>query len=86
MTEAARRLAQQLARTRVLAELRHRYAAHRERGGIAAQRDTLERADGIAGDKRAGRGRDEGVHRCRLTDSSRASLISRGSEAHAGQE
>ena len=61
--EGTGRATQQLARACMLAELRHRDAAQRERRRVVAQRDVLERAERVAGAQRArGRG-DQGVHR-----------------------
>ncbi len=65
-TEAARGAPQQLASARVLAELRHRDAAQRERRRIVAQRDALQRAERVTDHERARGGGDQGVHRERL--------------------
>ena len=46
----------------MLAELRHRDAAQRERRRVLAQADALERAERVAGGEGARGGRDQGVH------------------------
>jgi len=51
----------------MLAELRHRDAAQRERRRILAQAHALEGTERVASDEGARRGRDEGIHRERLT-------------------
>ena len=65
--EPARGASQQLARARVLAELRHGDAAQRQRRWVVAQRDALERAERVAGGERARGGGDQGVHAARLS-------------------
>ena len=50
-----------------VAELRHRDAAQRERGRIVAQRNPLQRRQRIARRERAGRSRDQRVHRNPVT-------------------
>jgi hypothetical protein len=65
--EAARGAPQQFARARVLAELRHRDAAQRQRGRVVAQGHALERAERIAGSQCAcgsGNQRIHGIRRC----------------------
>ena len=61
-TEAARGAPQQLARARMLAELRHRDAAQGQRRRVVAQRDALERAERVAGSEGARGSGDQGVH------------------------
>ena len=51
----------------MLAELRHRDAAQRQRRRVLAQRDALERAERIAGGEGARGGGDQGVHRRQVT-------------------
>ena len=64
--EAAGGAPQQIARERVIAKLRHRDAAQRERRSVVAQRDELECAERVAAGQRArGRG-DDGIHGARL--------------------
>jgi hypothetical protein len=53
---------QQLARAQVLAQLRHRDAAQRQRRRVVAQRHPLERAERVAGAQRAGGRGDQGIH------------------------
>ena len=64
--ERARRAADELARARMLAELRHRDAAQGERRRIVAQADALERTERVAGGERTRGGRDHRIHRRRL--------------------
>ena len=64
--EAASGAPQQIARERVIAELRHGDAAQRERRSVVAQRDELERTERVAAGQGArGRG-DDGIHAARL--------------------
>ncbi len=65
--EGARGAPEELARARMLAELRHRDATQRKRGRVLAQADALQRAERVAGREGARGGRDQGVHRGRLT-------------------
>src|SRR5262249_25303457 len=60
--EAARRAPKELARPRVLTELRHRDPAQRQRRRVVPQRHVLERGERVAGGERAGSGGDEGGH------------------------
>ena len=55
--EGARGASQQRLRPNEIAELRHRDAAQRERRRVVAQRDPLQRAEGIAGRERTRRRR-----------------------------
>jgi hypothetical protein len=66
--ESARRPLDQLARAAMLAELRHRDAAQRQRRRVLAQADALERAQRVAGRQGARGGGDEGIHRRRSVD------------------
>ena len=65
--ERARRAAQEQLGSHEIAELRHRGAAQRQRRRVVAQRDPLQRAEGIAGGERARRGGDQRVHRNPVT-------------------
>ncbi len=60
--EASRSLAQQLARTPMLAQLGHGNAAQRQRRRVVAQSDPLERAEGVASSKSTRGGGDQGIH------------------------
>ncbi len=64
--EAARGAPQQLAGTRVLAELRHRDAAQRQRRRVVAQAHAFEGGERVAGSKSARGSGDQGIHRERL--------------------
>ena len=51
-----------------LAELRHGDPAQRQGRWIVAQRDSVQGAEPVAGDKRARRGGKQGIHEGRLLD------------------
>ncbi len=65
--EGTRGVPQQFLRARQVAKLRHRDAAQRKRGRIVAQRNPLQRRQRIARRERAGRSRDQRVHRNPVT-------------------
>src|SRR4029077_6132261 len=60
--KGARRTSEESLRANEIAQLGHRDAAKRKRGRIVAQRDTVQRAEGITRGERARRGRDQRVH------------------------
>jgi hypothetical protein len=60
--EGGGRTPQVIFRANVIAVLRHRDAAQRERRRVFAQVDAVQRAEGIARGKRARRSRDQRVH------------------------
>ena len=61
-TEGARRAAQQRLRPNQVAELRHRDAAQRERGGVVAERDPVQRTERITRRECTRRRRDQRIH------------------------
>ena len=65
-TEAAGGASEELARARILAQLRHRDAAQRKRRRVVAQRDALECAERVAGAEGARGSGDQRVHCKRL--------------------
>ncbi len=66
-TEGARRAPHQRSRAVEIAKLCHGNTAKRERWRIVAERDPVQRAEGIAHRERSGCGRDQRVHRNPVT-------------------